>query len=136
MSYCRWSSDDYQCDVYVYDSVGDFVAIHVAGNRTAPIQPPLPHVGRWWERGEEGMAAFSEREQRLMAWLETAPRLPIGLPHDGESFEMEDAAAAADKLEYLRGLGYNVPQYAIDALREEAAAESAASGASTPPLPL
>ena len=44
----------------------------------------------------------------------------IGLPHDGDSFDDADQEACADRLEYLKGLGYVVPQYAIDALREEA----------------
>ena len=44
----------------------------------------------------------------------------IGLPEDGETFNDATAGDCADRLEYLRALGYQVPQYAIDALREEA----------------
>jgi hypothetical protein len=122
MSYCRWSNDDYQCDVYVYGSVGDFIAIHVAGNRVTPDTPPPAGIGDWWARGKAGIADYMAREKAVEAWLATAERKPIGLPHDGESFEEPDEEAAAVKLEYLRELGYNVPQYAIDALREDAKA--------------
>lgn len=127
MSYCRWSNDDYQCDVYVYDSVGDFVAIHVADNRVTPPSPPPPSIGNWFERGDAGIADYMARNKAVQEWLATGTRAPIGLPHDGESFEEPDAAAAADRLEYLRGLGYNVPQCAIDALREDADAQPEAS---------
>lgn len=124
MSYCRWSTDDYQCDVYCYEDVGGFFAIHVAGNRlTPPAETRPPDIGAWWERGAEGHAQFMDREDAIEAWLATGERKPIGLPHDGEMFEEPDESACADRLEYLRGLGYNVPQFAIDALREEAAAQ-------------
>ena len=124
MSYCRWSSDDYQCDVYCYESVGDVYVIHVAGNRQTPSTPPPPSVGNWWARGKAGIEDYMAREKAVDAWLATAERKPIGLPHDGESLMESDAAACADRLEYLRGLGYNVPQSAIDVLRAEAASPS------------
>jgi len=123
MSYCRWSNDDYQCDVYVYDSVHDCVAIHVAGNRVTPPGPAPAPIGDWWARGDAGISDYMTRSKAVEEWLATGTRATIGLPHDGETFEEPDAKAAADKLEYLRGLGYNVPQYAIDALREESAAD-------------
>lgn len=120
MSYCRWSACDFQCDVYVYESVGDFFAIHVAGNRQTPETPPPADIGEWWTRGEQGVADYIERQEAVEKWLATAERKTIGLPHDGETFQEPDATACADRLEYLRGLGYIVPQFAIDALREEA----------------
>jgi hypothetical protein len=50
MSYCRWSSMDFTCDIYAYESDGGFV-VHVASGRfvdesreeTKPIG--LPHDG-------------------------------------------------------------------------------------------
>ena len=52
--------------------------------------------------------------------LKLIPMRKIGLPEDGETFNDATAEECADRLEYLRALGYRVPQYAIDALREEA----------------
>lgn len=121
MSYCRFSTDDYQCDVYVYSSVGDFIAIHVAGNRQTPTAPPPPSIGDWWNRGPKGVEEYMERAEAVTKWLATAERKKIGLPHDGESFEAHDEEEAANRLEALKNMGYNVPQYVIDALREEAA---------------
>ena len=33
MSYCRFSSDDYGCDAYVYEDVSGGFTIHLAGRR-------------------------------------------------------------------------------------------------------
>lgn len=43
----------------------------------------------------------------------------IGLEHDGESFDHDTPGECAEHLIYLKGCGYNVPQYAIDSLKEE-----------------
>ena len=115
MSYCRWSSDDFQCDVYVYEDVGGGWTTHVAGNRIAGKLTP---VGPFPE-DKADMGAWFERHNTQMAELEKMERKPIGLPHDGESFNDPTPGECADRLESLRALGYNVPQYAIDNLREE-----------------
>jgi len=117
VSYCRWSSDDHQCDVYVYESDRGFVT-HVAANRwvfAEPMPDPVPvgttetEVLRWLERG-----------RAVSAILDRSTTDPIGLPHDGEDLTDPNPGACADRLETLRALGYRVPQFAIDALREEA----------------
>ncbi|EMY3672616.1 TPA: hypothetical protein SL368_005881 [Pseudomonas aeruginosa] len=117
MSYCRWSSDDFQCDLYVYEGVDGVFYTHVATNRviyTEPLPPPIPFK-------PEFVQEYSERHKKVMAMVDAADREPIGLQHDGHDFCDDDSAACADRLEYLKGVGYRVPQYAIDALREEAA---------------
>lgn len=117
MSYCRWSSDDFTSDIYCFAHCGGYFAIHVAGNRIAPIEP-LPESIPFTP---PNLAAWNARRNEVRRILDASPRVAIGLPHDGQSFQEPDASACADRLEYLRGLGYVVPQYAIDALREEAA---------------
>lgn len=47
-------------------------------------------------------------------WVDLPP------PFANETFNVPTAADCADQLEALRKLGYACPQYAIDALREEA----------------
>jgi len=117
MSYCRWSSDNFRCDVYVYEAeYGGFV-IHVAkGRHTADT--PVPEIPSNWH--EIDPQDFLKAHMAQMAWLDKAVVIPIGLPHDGESFNFDTAADCATKLEELKALGYQVPQYAIDNLKEEA----------------
>jgi len=120
VSYCRWSSNDFQCDVYVYEDVGGGFTTHVAGSRYV-FSEPLPPRVEWVVGDAANNAAFFAREQKVSAMVDAATSRPIGLPHDGESFNDGDAGACADRLESLLALGYNVPQCAIDTLREEAA---------------
>jgi hypothetical protein len=116
MSYCRFSSDDFHCDVYVYESCfGGFITL-VAANRVVGDVPKIewpPLVG------PVGPTLLHAQYMAQMDFMKTAKRAHIGLPHDGEEFVDETPGECIDRLESLRVIGYNVPQYAIDALREE-----------------
>jgi len=117
MSYCRWSSDDFQCDVYVYEDCRGGFTTHVAGSRPVFAEPLPPKID-----SRTDFSAWFARGAVVRKMLKTAGREFIDLPHDGETFNDATAALCADRLETLRRMGYNVPQRAIDALREEAAA--------------
>lgn len=120
MSYCRWSSDDYQSDVYVYESAQGWETC-VAARRYVFAEPlpaavPFP-VG---PGTDEQWAAWLVRGRVVDEILSRSELVPIGLPHDGETYLDASPGECADRLEALRGAGYHVPQYAIDALRDEA----------------
>jgi hypothetical protein len=142
MSYCRWSSMNWGCDVYVYENVSGYWTTHVAGRRR--IFPPIPDIG-WrrmpsfgavWDK-EARAATYPSKWHRRCAhafyWLANLwhrlhmfnlgliPLRTIGLPHDGETFNDAGPAECADTLESLSRAGYVVPQNVIKALREEAA---------------
>lgn len=56
-----------------------------------------------------------------MEWLDENSALEkINLEHAGESFSDDTPRECADRLLELRKIGYHVPQFAIDALIEEA----------------
>lgn len=146
MAYCRWSSCNWMCDVYVYADVSGGWTTHVAGRKRA--FPPIPDIpwgwlpqfGAKWNR-EERRIEYPDRWHKLAAaivnrlaywWnrvhmgsLHLIPLRPIGGGHDGESFSDATALECAERLEYLRRCGYNVPQYAINALRAEDPMEGA-----------
>lgn len=113
MSYCRWSSDDFQCDVYVYADVSSGWTTHVAVNRPVIDRSVLPPII------EEDPLSWHRRMEAVSKQLKTAERKTIGLPYDGKMFNDETPGEAAETLMMLRTAGYNVPQYAIDALRAE-----------------
>lgn len=113
MSYCRFSTNDFQCDVYVYE--GHCYIIHVAANKhvlTEPLPPPISFT--------ENTHAWFARSLVVKELLQKSPLVPIGLPEDGAYFEFGCPKETADKLEELRDMGYRVPQYVIDELRSEA----------------
>ena len=124
MSYCRWSSDDYQCDVYVWEHMDGDVVVNVASCRhdldSSPHQAERPAPV---DIKKDGVEEYVLRHAEFMKFLETCTVKPIGLAHDGESRTFEDKNEAADYLQALKLLGYNVPGQVIDTLREEAADE-------------
>ncbi len=119
MSYCRWSTDDFRCDLYIYDDVRGRVTIHVAGRRRLipddAYPPPLPD-------GPFDADAYMQRHQAVMALMEDKryPWQDFGLPHDGESFSGLDYAEAAAKVRELIALGYRCPADVADELQAEA----------------
>lgn len=115
MSYCRWSSDNWKSDVYVYGDVSGGITCHVAGNRIVGDIPEVPAIGSVSE--EEWRKAM----QASREYMDKAAHVAIGLSLDGKSFNEPDEAAMAARLLQLRAEGYSVPQHAIDALLEEAA---------------
>jgi len=119
MSYCRWSSNDFQCDVYVYESDMGFV-IHVASNRLTWLVPlPKPYTGYGDEFDFENWYHRHRTVMDLMDDETTHTRAPIGLPHDGETFVEDSPGRAATKLSELQALGYQVPDGVITDLLEE-----------------
>jgi hypothetical protein len=116
MSYCRWSSDDHKCDVYVYEHCDGGYVTHVARKRYTAASPCPPIPVGWHQLDAE---IFTNALAAQRSWLASAELVNIDLPHDGESFSDNTPGECAARLESLRALGYIVPQYAIDALREE-----------------
>lgn len=116
MSYCRFSSDDFLCDAYVYEHyLGGFV-IHLAATRPV-YKEPLPAVV---PIDKEHTTEWMVRHKKVMEMVRSAERRSIGLPHDGETFEEPTAIDCATKLTQLKDMGYNIPQLAIEALLAEA----------------
>lgn len=139
MSYCRFSSMNNMCDVYVYaDCYGGYTT-HVASNRLLFSPIPAPPLSLIISRGEWDIKlrrlTYKNKIDMILAnittylwmalskphlWsLQIIPHVKIGLEHDGEQFNDETANECADRLLQLRYLGYKVPQSAINALRNE-----------------
>lgn len=127
MSYCRWSSDNFRSDVYVYEDASGGWTTHVAKRRL--VLPAVPAIPFLWLDVFMGKRSMVHRMAcRLWAWsnrlhLWTVRHFPhrvIGLSYDGKTMNHETPSECADFLERLRALGYYVPQPAIDQLREDA----------------
>lgn len=120
MSYCRWSSDNFACDLYCYESADGFVT-HVAGNR---IIGDIPKISLFPTDGEDTKAwaaKFTEEMKAQHAFLDTCEREPIGLPFDGQTFTDPTLAEFRARLIGLREAGYHFPDYVIEAVDEEIA---------------
>jgi|GEM_PF-1358293 len=131
MSYCRWSSNNFGCDLYCYESEEGFMT-HIAANR---VVGDIPEASLAFLQEEPDDASelvmdrltnyndkwkkFFEDHQAQMDFLETAEREPIGLPYDGESYCDKSLGEFLQRLLHLRETGYIFPDYVLEAVREE-----------------
>lgn len=99
MSYCRWSSDDFGCDLYVYEASDGF-CIHVAASRVVGDVPKID-----WSSPETLYESYNTQ----MKFMGTAKRKSIGLPHDGDNFYGLDQMRAVETLIHLKNTGYKFP---------------------------
>lgn len=112
MSYCRFSDDNWKSDVYAYESDRGY-EIHVASQRYVGEIPVVPSImdtepTEWLELYNEHMEA-----------VRAAERVPIRGPYDGESFVYATLQDLHDALTDLRLVGYHVPDFAFEAIKEE-----------------
>lgn len=123
MSYCRWSSDNFKSDLYVYANVSGAWTIHVAGRRYVGPVPDVPDI-RGLADGSVSVDDYTQACRLRSAWMEEHGTEPIDLPYAGETFDTVGPAECADKCEELAALGYHVPAWVVPDLRQEAAALS------------
>lgn len=139
MSYCRFSSDNWRSDVYVYEDVSGGWTTHVASRKR--VLPPIPELpigmftfgvkyakkdlstsypSKWHCLAHKAWLWIWSWSHRLHSLtLSLIPLRDIGLFYDGKSFNHPSPGECADWLEHLRRTGYHVPQYALDELRQE-----------------
>lgn len=121
MSYCRWSSYGWKCDVYVYADVSGGWTTHVAGRkRVAPA--PCPELD--WDSlsrlpKDERIAAMSEWEKAEREWLDKSELVDIGREFDGNTFNDPTPQDCATTLLMLKRVGYWVPDEVISELENE-----------------
>lgn len=108
MSICRWSDDDWKCDVYAYDS-GRGIEIHVAGFRYLGDIPPAQHliVQKKWNE-------LSEAIRKQGEFLKNAQREKINGPYDGKSLHCVDMIEFREKMIMLREAGYRFPDHVLE----------------------
>ena len=117
MSYCRWSTDNFKCDIYAYESVYDCYTIHVAANK---IVGELPKCDIQLLIGEnKDVDKYMEQQEAHSAAMENCTRMPIGLPFDGQSFDCTTLQEFYDKMIELREVGYKFPDYVLESIIEE-----------------
>jgi len=113
MSYCRWSSDNWKCDLYCYEHVDGTWTTHVARNR---IVGEVPEEADILEVPAEEWAAS---HAKAMAYLNSAEHRDIELPYAGKTFKDPTLEAFKERLLMLRAIGYHFPDYVLAEVDEE-----------------
>ena len=109
MSYCRWTRDS---DVYCYQSANGFVVW------TAKRQA-RSRFTYWLARKITKLIGWTPawRIDWLGRWLDWIEFKTIDLPPGDKCCESEQECL--DHLNYLRSVGYRVPEYALERLKQE-----------------
>jgi hypothetical protein len=115
MSYCRWSTDDFQCDLYCFEHTYGWYQTYVAGNRiefAEPLPEPVPFTketfDEWWKRYKV-----------VEKIIQKSKKVPIGLPYDGQGFRDKTPQEFLSRLLTLKAAGYRFPDEVIEQIKEE-----------------
>lgn len=117
MSYCRWSSADWSCDLYCYEGGHGYVT-SVASSRLQ-ADTPCPAF-RWDGTADDMLNSYNAQEN----WMAGAKHVPIGGPHDGADFLDPTLEAFRARLIMLREAGYSFPDEVLARVDAEIAEAS------------
>lgn len=116
MSYCRWSSDNFKCDVYAYESCYGGFEIHIASARYVG---EIPEVDSKLLNNKKQHKKFISQLNAQSEFLETCKTEEIKLKHSGENFNVDTVQELGEKLIELKKLGYHIPEYVFERISKE-----------------
>ena len=90
---------------------------HVAARKRVGEIPEVPNI--LTTPSDAWIKAYKEH----MDAVEKAELVPIGLSEDGKTFNDPDLESFLETVKLLKNLGYHVPDYVIEEIHEEIAAE-------------
>jgi hypothetical protein len=109
MSYCRWSTNSFGCDLYCYDDVAGGHTIHVASSRRVSVPTVELKVGA--DNKPTNLTEYMDEISRCVE--------KIGLPYDGTTLRCATREEFLDTLKELRRVGYRFPDTVIEAVQAE-----------------
>lgn len=113
MSYCRWSSMGFMCDLYLYEAECGW-QLHIASNRM--INPnPYPEFD-FENITQEAVDEWNSAKEK---WHKDCVTEKIELPHAGERYNFDSPGECAEFLKELKTLGYVFPETIIGILEDE-----------------
>lgn len=117
MSYCRWSSLNWRCDLYCYEDTSGMYVIHVAANTREGKWPEYPPFALMAGKIKE--EEYAEKRREFDIAFDKSTLVPITLPFAGETFEEPTLQTFRARLLELRALGYRFPDHMLTTIEEE-----------------
>lgn len=115
MSYCRFSTDNFKCDVYAYESCMGGWQIHIATHRHAGNIPQIDESLLLKKEYKK----YGRQYKRQMKYLETAKLEPIGLSMDGADFNCGGLPEFLATMQEIKKEGYHIPGWVFDHIKHE-----------------
>ena len=113
MSYCRWSSDGYQCPLYCYESETGFIT-HVATRKPIVRCPELMLIA-----GTTKYANWDTYQEWIHTERNDDDYINYDLPYDGQTFEDDSLEEMRDRILMLEAAGYEIPEWVIPNITAE-----------------
>ncbi len=128
MSYCRFSTDCFRCDVYAYADVAGGWTIHVAARKRdipADWRDPLEQMMDGLDREDEkDMEARIAEYRGRYAAMEELPWFTLSAPSAGMTFHEGSLEAFRERMVLLRAEGLRFPDDVFDEIDAEIAEAS------------
>ncbi|MDP9037818.1 MAG: hypothetical protein M3O02_00925 [Acidobacteriota bacterium] len=118
--YCRWSDDNFSCQLYCYEDRDGGYATHVIARR------PIGDVPQVTALLMDDPCAFMEQVRAQIDFMLGAQYELLDLPFAGESFHDATLPEFRVRLDELRRVGYRFPQRVLDRVDGELAPGGAA----------
>ena len=112
MSYCRFSSDAYCCELYAYRTDEGF-EIHVASNRRVYDEPPPTFPS------DDMGASWICWHERVNAWLPSTRLEPINLSRDGQTLYADTIEDFRRQIASLIDEGYLAPDGLLQTIDDD-----------------
>ena len=114
MSYCRFSSDDFRCDVYAWNDISGVYRIEVARNRIEWGDKLPPEVD--YAEDPEG---WIKRHSLVLKLAGELPHTMIDHELAGTGITCYDGEHFRDTMLMLKSEGFYIPDYTIDMIIED-----------------
>lgn len=115
MSYCRFSSDDFRSDVYIYADSGGGYTTHVASHRYDGEIPSVASAFGEPFNVNRAVELFKEQSD----FIQSATMTKIGGQFDGQTFSDPTLGTLLARMNELAAAGYRVPADAFAAVEAE-----------------
>ena len=126
MSFCRFSSEDFRCDFYAFESERGY-ELYIAASRIIWDPPPNPLKNLHLEHD-----AWGELYHRYHEALDAAPREPVRHPAAGSHAVLPSLAGLRDRIALLTGQGLTAPPWLLPELNALIAEEEIGTQPGTP----
>jgi len=118
VSFCRWSSMRFKCDLYCYEHVDGTYTTHVATNKVWTYVPPMAPF-TILKYGWLGWLVWKAAYNIQMFSLKHGLRRELKGPYAGMTFKDETPEEFKETLLMLRKEGYRFPDSVLTAVQED-----------------